>query len=53
MQPGRRGSVVDIALQRRQRCAGGIRSRAKILDRLRIGDNRFPSTYAAAAIAVC
>ena len=52
MQPDRRGSVVDVALQGGRAEAGDAVSRARILDRLRLGDIIFRSITRAAAIAV-
>jgi phosphate transport system permease protein len=52
MQPGRRGSVVDVALQGGRAETGDVVSRAKILDRLRLGDIIFRNITRAAAITV-
>ena len=52
MPPDRRGSVVDIALQDRSAIVQSAESRAKVLDRLRIGDVIFRSLTRAAALTV-
>ena len=52
MQPERRGSVVDVALQGGRAEAGDVVSRAKILDRLRLGDTIFKNLTRGAAIVV-
>jgi phosphate transport system permease protein len=52
MPPDRRGSVVDIALQDRSAIVQSAQSRAKVLDRLRLGDIVFRSLTRAAALAV-
>ena len=52
MPPDRRGSVVDIALQDRSAIVQSAESRAKVLDRLRVGDIIFRSLTRAAALAV-
>ena len=52
MQPERRGSVVDVALQGARAEPGDVLSRAKILDRLRLGDVIFHNITRAAAIVV-
>ncbi len=52
MQLDRRDSVVDLALQGQSAVGGEIQSRAKILDRLRIGDNVFRQITRAAAVMV-
>src|SRR4029077_8907057 len=44
--------VVDLALQRQSVVTGEIQSRAKILDRLRIGDKAFRQLTRAAAVMV-
>lgn len=51
MQPERRRSVVDMALQG-GRAVTEVQSRAKVLDRLRIGDAAFRTVTRLAAIAV-
>jgi phosphate transport system permease protein len=52
MPPDRRGSVVDIALQDRSAIVQSAESRAKVLDRLRIGDIVFRSLTRTAALTV-
>ena len=52
MPPDRRGSMVDIALQDRSAIVQSAESRAKVLDRLRIGDIIFRSLTRAAALTV-
>jgi phosphate transport system permease protein len=52
MRPERRGSVVDVALQGARPDTGDVVSRAKILDRLRLGDIIFRNITRAAAIVV-
>jgi phosphate transport system permease protein len=52
MQPDRRGPVVDIALQGGHAASSEILSRAKVLDRLRLGDSIFRSLTRAAALTV-
>src|SRR5262245_55089306 len=52
MQPERRGSVVDVALQGVRAEPGGATSRARILDRLRLGDIIFHNITRAAAVTV-
>jgi phosphate transport system permease protein len=52
MQPERRRSVVDVALQGGGALTSAIPSRAKVLDRLRIGDAVFRTITRLAAIAV-
>ena len=52
MQPERRGSVVDVALQGGRTETGDMLSRAKILDRLRLGDIVFHNITRAAAVVV-
>jgi phosphate transport system permease protein len=52
MQPDRRGPVVDIALQGGHAASSEIRSRAKVLDRLRLGDSIFRNLTRAAALTV-
>ena len=52
MQPERRGSVVDVALQGVRAEPGDVLSRAKILDRLRLGDAIFRNLTRGAAILV-
>jgi phosphate transport system permease protein len=52
MQPERRGSVVDMALQGARAGSGPVLSRAKILDRLRLGDSIFRNLTRLAAIVV-
>jgi phosphate transport system permease protein len=52
MQPERRGSVVDVALQGGRAETGDVLSRAKILDRLRLGDIIFHNITRAAAVVV-
>ena len=52
MQPERRGSVVDVALQGGRAGTGDALSRAKILDRLRLGDIIFRNITRAAAVVV-
>ena len=44
--------MVDLALQGQSVVTGEIQSRAKILDRLRIGDNAFRQLTRAAAVMV-
>jgi len=52
MQLDRRDPVVDLALQGQSAVAGEARSRAKILERLRIGDAAFRNITRLAAIGV-
>jgi phosphate transport system permease protein len=52
MLPDRRGPVVDLALQHQVAEAGEVQARAKILDRLRIGDNVFRQITRGAAVLV-
>ena len=52
MPPERRGSVVDVALQGGRADTGDVLSRAKILDRLRLGDIIFRTVTRGCAIAV-
>jgi phosphate transport system permease protein len=52
MQSERRGSVVDVALQGGRAEAGDVLSRAKILDRLRLGDIIFRNLTRGAALLV-
>src|SRR5256884_2081005 len=52
MQPGRRPSVVDVALQSSAALTSYIPSRAKVLDRLRMGDAVFRNITRLAALAV-
>jgi phosphate transport system permease protein len=52
MQPERRGSVVDVALQGGRAETGDALTRAKILDRLRLGDTIFKNLTRGAAILV-
>src|ERR1041384_7140981 len=52
MQLDRRDPVVDLALERQGAVTGEIQSRAKVLDRLRIGDNAFRQLTRAAAVTV-
>jgi phosphate transport system permease protein len=52
MQPDRRGSVVDVALQGGRAETGDVLTRAKILDRLRLGDIIFKNLTRGAAILV-
>jgi phosphate transport system permease protein len=52
MRPERRGSVVDVALQGGRADAGDVLSRAKILDRLRLGDIIFRNLTRGCAVAV-
>jgi phosphate transport system permease protein len=52
MQPDRRGPVVDIALQGGHAASSEILSRAKVLDRLRLGDSIFRNLTRAAALTV-
>ena len=51
MEPGRRSSVVDVALQG-GRVETDVLSRAKILDRLRLGDSIFRNLTRGAAVLV-
>jgi phosphate transport system permease protein len=52
MQPERRGSVVDVALQGGRAETGDVLSRARILNRLRLGDIVFHNITRAAAVVV-
>jgi phosphate transport system permease protein len=52
MQSERRGSVTDVALQGTRAEVGNVPSRAKILDRLRLGDIIFHNITRAAALTV-
>jgi phosphate transport system permease protein len=52
MPPERRGSVVDVALQGGRAETGDVLSRAKILDRLRLGDAIFRNLTRGAAFLV-
>jgi phosphate transport system permease protein len=52
MQSERRGPVVDVALQGARADTGDVLSRAKILDRLRLGDIIFRNITRGCAIAV-
>ena len=52
MPPERRGSVVDVALQGGRAETGDALTRAKILDRLRLGDTIFRNLTRGAAILV-
>src|SRR5437762_14319941 len=52
MQPERRRSVVDVALQSGCAVTRKVQSRAQVLDRLRIGDVAFRNITRLAAIAV-
>src|ERR1700742_4165593 len=52
MPSDRRGSVVDIALQDRSAIVQSAESRAKVLDRLRVGDMLFRNLTRAAALTV-
>ena len=52
MEPARRPSVVDIALQEGGAVSVAARTRAKVLDRLRLGDAAFRHVTRAAAFGV-
>ena len=52
MQPRRRRSVVDVALQSGRSLTSDVPGRAKVLDRLRIGDAAFRNITRLAAIGV-
>src|SRR3974390_3449807 len=52
MDPSRSRSVADIAIQQRSLIAPAAGSRAKVLDRLRLGDAAFRQLTRAAAIGV-
>ena len=52
MQPERRGSVVDMALQGGGAQTADVLSRSKVLDRLRLGDTIFRNLTRAAALLV-
>src|ERR1051326_6616878 len=52
MQLDRRGPVVDLALRDVSAVPGEVGSRAKILDRLRVGDAVFRNLTRLAALAV-
>jgi len=52
MQPGRRPSVVDVALQSSAALTSYVPLRAKVLDRLRMGDAIFRNITRLAALAV-
>src|SRR6516164_10888783 len=52
MDPARRPSVVDVALQQGAVVSIGATTRAKVLNRLRLGDFAFRQVTRAAAVAV-
>ena len=52
MEPAGRRSVVDVALQHRMLVAAEAVTRAKVLNRLRLGDTAFRHLTRAAAVAV-
>jgi phosphate transport system permease protein len=52
MQPGREGAVVDVALEGGRAVTSAVPSRAKVLDRLRIGDIVFRNVTRGAALLV-
>src|SRR2546423_5195141 len=52
MQPGRRPSVVDVALQSSAALTSDVPSRARVLNRLRMGDAIFRNITRLAALAV-
>ena len=52
MHSSRSGSVADIAIRERGLIAPAAGSRAKVLDRLRLGDAAFRQLTRAAAIGV-
>src|SRR5437667_4808320 len=52
MQPARKRSVVDIALQETDVADADVAQRARVLERLRLGDNLFRLLTRSAAVGV-